>query len=249
MDNPHPFNAASYDLPFFEGEVRSYVICSAPRCGSTLLSNLLQKCRVMGVPHEYFNVETVVGELCKRWGLPLPVNISTYMETIYQKRTSANGVFGLKAHFSQISGMIGKPSLVDFLYTTGAFIHITREDILAQAVSYAMAHQTRNWSSLQAPLCKPEYDAEMINRAIDDILKQESHWKKFFTLNGISPIEVRYDDLVANSNQVCHYICKAMNVETDYTFDLDQTDIAQQSGELNREWIDRFRKEKRLIEL
>lgn len=247
MDDHHPFNAEKYDLEPYEGPITSYMICSSPRCGSTLLGSLLQQSNQMGVPHEYFNVLSVTKITGERWGMVPPVSTQDYLNQVYRNRTTSNGIFGLKAHFVQLGPLVSKPTVKRLLSSTKCFIHITRDDILAQAVSYVLAHQTRNWSSLQKAKATAEYDAELINTAIENILHQNVQWQKFFILNNIKPLHVRYEDLLAQSDKVCKIICAEMGVETDHHFSLETAEIDQQRTDLNREWIERFQKESRLF--
>ena len=70
----------------------SYWICSTPRVGSTLLCHLLASTGVAGKPEEFFleeNVETKKD----LWGV---ASFDEYLEAVFQKGSSPNGVFGVK---------------------------------------------------------------------------------------------------------------------------------------------------------
>ncbi|SCA57913.1 hypothetical protein MTBPR1_70185 [Candidatus Terasakiella magnetica] len=242
--NSHPFNASEYDLADYNRPVRTYILCTAPRCGGTLLGSLLQETGKMGMPHEYFHLQENTPELAQNWGLEAPVETARYIQTALKKRTSENGVFGLKAHFSQFGPLLRKAPFQEFLKTTKAYIHITRKDLLAQAVSYAIAHQTRHWSSLQPSQTEAKYDEEMIEKCLNDILNQNTAWQKFFALNNIAPITLSYEQLLEDTNHHCQKICKAVGVEDVAPFKLESSPLAKQRNQMNEDWIERFRKSK-----
>lgn len=241
----HPINSEEYDQARYNGPISSYILCTAPRCGGTLLGSLLFQSKIMGVPHEYFHPEEVISNLCKRWELPTKTEDTVYMEAILSKRTSSNGIFGLKAHYSQIAPLTESNAFKSFLKRVNCFVHVTRRDLIAQAVSYAIAHQSREWSSLHNVEANPSYDANLISNALNDILSQTLQWQRFFAVNGISPVEIVYEDLIENPNLNCQQICTQMNVLTDHDFSIKKSPLNKQSTDLNTEWIKRFQAENR----
>ncbi len=241
--NDHPLNAQSYDQADYEGEISPYMLCTAPRCGGTLLGSLLYESGALGVPHEYFHPEDVIFNLTTRLGLPKKSEISTYINTIKKIRTSPNGVFGLKAHFIQIAPLLNFPTIKIFLKSTKCFVHVTRKNLLAQAVSYAIAHQSRNWSSLHVSEADPRYDEKLIRASLNEILSQNLQWKKFFAINSITPLDIIYEDLIEDTNPICHQICDAMDIETNHHFSVEQSPFKMQRGDINNEWIERFKSE------
>lgn len=243
----HPLNNVSYDQPDYFGQSSSYILCTAPRCGGTLLGSLLYQSNMMGVPHEYFHPEEVISDLCKRWNLPEKTEDKVYLSAIKRKRSSLNGIFGLKAHFSQLSALTKSDPFIAFLKATKCFVHVTRKDLIGQAVSYAMAHQSREWSSLHKAEATPKYDAKLISNALNDILSQNLQWQRFYAVNNVSPIEVTYEDLLEAPNQICKNICAQMGVITDHNFSIEKSPLAKQSSDLNVEWIKRFKEESRII--
>lgn len=243
----HPLNNVSYDQPDYLGQSSSYILCTAPRCGGTLLGSLLYQSNVMGVPHEYFHPEEVISGLCKRWSLPEKTEDKVYLDTIKRKRSSPNGILGLKAHFSQISALTKSGPFTIFLKDIKCFVHVTRKDLVAQAVSYAMAHQSRKWSSLHKAEATPNYDVNLISNALNDILSQNLQWQRFFAVNNISPVTVAYEDLLEDPNQICKNICAQMGVITDHNFSIEKSPLNKQSSALNAQWIKRFKEENRII--
>ena len=243
----HPFNAHEYDQADYDSTISSYMLCTAPRCGGTLLASLLYESDVMGVPHEYFHIEDVAENLCERWGFTRPVKTTEYFDEVLKRRTGPNGVFGLKTHFSQIYPLLGQKSVQKLLGSTKSFVHVTRKDVLAQAVSYAIAHQSRSWSTLHTTRADAQYDSGLVNQFLEEILMQSLQWQRFFTINKISAIEISYEDILEDPNRVCHQICESMDIKTAHDFSIKKSPLKQQTTTQNTEWIDRFRSEKKIF--
>jgi LPS sulfotransferase NodH len=99
-------NDARFDLPEFPGPTFSgtatdYAICALPRSGSTLLAFLLGASGLMGVPDEYLHPDHS-RVLARHFGLfdgGDPPDVETYLACVRKRRTSANGVFGIKVQY------------------------------------------------------------------------------------------------------------------------------------------------------
>src|SRR5690606_2037256 len=87
---------------------------------------------------EYFQRPRQV-ELSARWGVS---DLGTYLRLLVERRTTPNGVFGLKIFHSHLSPEVGAwmQRLPD-----PHFVHLVREDPIRQAVSLARAYRTGEW--------------------------------------------------------------------------------------------------------
>lgn len=139
----------------------SYIICSTPRTGSTLLCDLLAATKVAGNPDSFFmrDIDPVWAE---QWGLPGRADRSdaahcaAYLATAVRAGKGQTSIFGLRLmreNLGDLSAMIDKvhpglPSDRDRLQAAFGkvlYIHLAREDKLAQAVSMVRAEQTGLW--------------------------------------------------------------------------------------------------------
>lgn len=98
----------AFDQPDHSGETKSYIICFVPRSGSWLLCDLLHASGVMGVPAEYFNMNYGAPRLSKRFGVTEidSIPIHDYLKALKQRRTTPNGVFGVKIEARQLEPLI-----------------------------------------------------------------------------------------------------------------------------------------------
>src|SRR2546422_3118854 len=84
----------------FEGDINpvvSYMVCSVPRSGSSLLCELLCTTGRAGAPTEFFDPE-LMEQFSATWQVE---SLEDYLEALLHKKTSPNGVFGVKVHYGQ----------------------------------------------------------------------------------------------------------------------------------------------------
>ncbi len=141
----------------------SYVVCTAPRTGSSLLCAALWNTGVAGRPAEYFDIH---GRNEAHWRKQFAIqDEAEYLSKIIHAGTTANGVFGFKLHCHQVPALIGKlradrearglpdepaPSnLPDIIHPMlrarlghTSYIWLRRKNKIAQAISYFRAGKT-----------------------------------------------------------------------------------------------------------
>jgi LPS sulfotransferase NodH len=228
----------------------SYLVCATPRSGTNLLCGLLRRTGVAGWPEEYFEYGL---EFCRvrRWGASGPVE---YVHGAIREGTGANGVFGAKVHWLHLPNLLAKLEAVqgrwdveDRVLLEGTFpglrfVWLRREDVVAQAVSFAKAMQTDQWTVLDTrrPGRVPRFDFAQIHRFVGEIEAQNAAWRRWFRTNGITPFAVRYEDLVADMEAVTRSVLGFLGVALP-----DDTPIKpqheRQADTVNAEWAARYR--------
>ena len=198
------------DFPIREqGATRRYLLCSTARCGSTLVGDILHRSGLAGDPQEYLNGRLIAAYLRAANRLDGKVNIFDYLDDIETRRTSENGVFGIKVHFEHVLSLWQKKNrdALKFLQRFDKIILLTRQDKLAQAVSLHKARSTQIWTSEDYQFLedddprktrKASYDPFRISRALGDILLQENGWKSTLSSAKLKFGVIQYEDFVAN---------------------------------------------------
>jgi LPS sulfotransferase NodH len=148
----------------------SYVICTAPRTGSSLLCSALWRTDVAGRPAEYFDIHP---DNEAHWKKHLAIrDDADYLGKVLDAGTTANGVFGFKLHWYQSRALIAKlladrqppvpsctpesgtpsagaPASMDALLRSRLgntnYIWLRRKNRVAQAISYYRASKTDLW--------------------------------------------------------------------------------------------------------
>ena len=223
---------------------KAYLIASSYRSGSTYLCWELWKTGVLGAPCEYLNPAQQLRVLMKRFNVFSPAD---YIASLLVRRTSRNGIFGMKEHFHHFEAfMKGYPALLEVLSPV-TYIYINRRDRVAQAVSMAKALQTNAWSS-RSQEGSPrllQYDRQLIANCLEEVQVQDAAWLQWFEAQRVTPYPLTYEDLTADAPSVVQSVLKLLGVENDEREQVRVPPAEKQGDETNQEWIERFNRETR----
>jgi LPS sulfotransferase NodH len=188
----------------------SYLICATPRTGSWLLCGLLASTGVAGRPHEWF-VEEAQKRFARAWGAR---EFGHYLQLVREAGTTPNGVFGLKVMWGYHERLLEQlralgsarsdAELIEAWFSRARFIWLHRENVHAQALSWAKAIRTDVWVRWQAPGDNRSAlrDRLRARGLVRTIRAHDAAWRGWFADNGIEPHVVRYEDLVADPGRV-----------------------------------------------
>jgi len=159
-----------------------------------------------------------------------------------KRRSSANGVFGMKAHFHQLSPFLDDPAITQFI--RGAkLIRMRRRDLVSQAISYYVATSTGLWSvadTTAEEANEPAFNRGQIEAALDTIRSEEAGHQMLIHDYGLSAFDVWYEDLIADPDSICKGACRCVGVECDHRFDIAQAGLKRLATARNAEWKQRF---------
>lgn len=242
----------------------SYIICGTPRSGSTLLCGLLAATGVAGIPDSFF-MRNLDPAWVREWGLPVRGDLgeveyaAAYLEAAIRAGMGGTGLFGLRLmreYLGDLSAMIDKvhPGLrsdrarLQAAFGDVLYIHLSRDDKAAQAVSLVKAEQTGLWhvapdgSELErlAPPREPAYDFKRIARAVAELERYDAAWLAWFAEQGIEPLRIGYEGLSANPAGALARICHALGVAAP-TPDRVRPGVARLSDAVSAEWLRRYR--------
>jgi trehalose 2-sulfotransferase len=250
---------------------RSYFVCATPRSGSTLLCRLLAATGVAGRPEEYFErlrhsglprqpreyfegVRAPERLAPTRRGDPRAADLGRELPRYLAEGTTPNGVFAAKlmwGYFGDFLAQLGTSpggSAVETLVARFGrldWIHVTRRDRVAQAVSLWRAVQTRAWSADEDPdPVEPVYDAGAIAHLRDQLIGQDAAWRDWFATNGIAPLEVEYEALAAAHAATLHRVLAHLGLEAEQ---IPEPPTDRQGDARSDRWVARFHDEKELV--
>ena len=251
---------------------KSYIVCSTGRSGSTLLCQTLKQLKFCGSPEEYFHHKAIEQLSLKED----TAKFLAYCETILEKGTTSNGVFGIKMHWWQLYDFLKLTrQLPDFSSKTdyeilGAFfpnpkfIHIWRKDMVAQAVSTVIALQTGVWvSPLEKEskqiirMAKTDLGSEpkrikfqplKIYRWEQKFRDQNRRWIEFFHQNLNSNFyKVENKQLIKNFHQEINNIVEYLGLEEATVPDEIRMPTQKQSSSINKEFIKTYNRVPKII--
>jgi len=233
-----------HDFPRVDKPSKILIIASTERCGSHMLGHALHKTKSFGFPLEYTNPVNFA-EWRKRLGIE---NFHDVLTEIQRRRTSPNGVFGAKIHYSNIKQLGGFNQLVK-LFPNAYYILLSREDVLRQAVSLSIASQTGVWIAGQKPINdNPKYDFKHIDNCLRQTILLNSSWRYILASNGCNYIEMNFDDVFNNLAQSIEKIACFINVEVDPENMPKEQVTKKQGNDMNSDWAKKFISEHQLTD-
>ncbi len=243
--------------------LKSYVICGTPRSGSTLLCDLLAATKVAGAPDSFF-MRDVDPVWAQAWGLPERGDLSdaaygaAYLAAAISAGTAETGVFGLRLMRENLDGLVG---LIDAVYPGLAsdvaqlraafgevlFVHLSRSDKLAQAVSLTKAEQSGLWHigpdgvelERLSPPQVPQYDFARIRAIVAELQAFDDAWLRWFAAQGIAPLRISYDNLSADPVAEVARICAALDVAEPVVGSL-RPGVAKLADAVSADWMRQY---------
>lgn len=215
-----------------------YIIASAPRSGSHLLSTLLGATGLAGKPEEHFN-PWFMGLATDYFPFDLIIH-PEFVQDLIEKTTTPNGVFGTKAQFTQVSNFVGMQRLESQFPTPLRYIYIERRDQVRQAVSMARAIQGNSWTSDEVEQGILAYDDHLIGQCHREISIQKKGWEMHFYQNKIEPFRVVYEDFYPNPTPVILAVLAFLGINTPDNFILPAPNLKRQADKLNETWVQEY---------
>lgn len=244
----------------------SYVICTAPRSGSTLLCRMLAATGVAGKPASYFYGTSLQGWL-DDLGVVLsetasePSKVEAAFQSAISKGRDGTPLFGLRlqAHsrdfFLSRLAMLYPGAATDaerfqLAFGPTLFVHLTRPDKIGQAVSYTKAQQTGLWhmasdgSELErnAPPREPIYDAAGLRDCFGMLTRYDQEWNDWFARQAIEPLRLSYDDLSVNPSSVLGRVLEKLGLDPQAAAGV-APDVRKLADDVSADWARRLRSE------
>ncbi|GAB5348362.1 Stf0 family sulfotransferase [Alteriqipengyuania sp. 357] len=233
----------TFDWPPFEGVARPYLLATVPRSGSTFFSHLLWATGCLGAPLEYLNFEPT-GPFGAAHGSPESQN--ALWQRVVSRRTSPNGIFGLKAFPLQLE-LLGQHNPQLLAHTMRFFlarrasskvVQLRRRDRAAHAISLARASLRGVWRQEQESdgQAEPAYSAAMVERAERELAAQEDAWGAMYRDLSITPLVIWYEDLVDDPARAVGAVAEYLGVTLNPDAVVDVPKIRRQAQEGALAW-------------
>lgn len=242
---------------------RSYIICTTPRSGSTLLCGLLAATGKSGNPDSHFHTPSISSWLntyklsrgdfaCDRDA------VSAVFEAARKCGTGNTKLFGLRLQrgsfnfFIQQAGILNPDAQSDHERIQAVFgktllIHLTRSNKLDQAISRVKATQTGLWhraadgtelERISAPK-DPIYDSDQIAQNLSELTVLDQAWINWFASENLNPLRVSYDALSADPEVVLAHILDKLGLDGEIAHGICPP-VGKLADSTNRIWAERF---------
>jgi trehalose 2-sulfotransferase len=228
----------------------SVVVCALPRSGSSLLAQLLFSSGSVGWPGEWFWLEDVE----RNWVAWEVSGWRDYLDRVLDEGTAANGVFGVKLMWGYLHEVLFELrrlsaeydaddlTVLSAFFPQPRFVWMRRDDVVAQAVSWAKAVQTGQWTSSQPKTGEPRFDFGQIDALYNVARVHDGHWRRWFAAHSIEPIGVIYEDLCVHTVGVVRDVLSSLGIEPQPDAIIDvPAELTRQSDSVNADWCARYR--------
>jgi LPS sulfotransferase NodH len=225
----------------------AYLLATVPRAGSTHFSHVLWQSGCLGAPLEYLNFEPAGPYGFAANSPEAQLNL---WRSALQRRSSPNGVFGLKAFPMQLQDLERRnPRLLQEVLATvlprdrpRRIIYLRRRDLVAQTVSYARASISRVWRKEQESTNSEllEYSQEQLESAERGIVFQQNVWERMFNDLRIEPLSLWHEDVLADPAAAIRLVAGYLGISIDAAAAVDIPQIQQQSRGDTQLWKTRY---------
>jgi len=227
-------------------------LCATPRTGSTFLCDLLTSTGVLGTPESYFREPDEV-EWATKFGVPTcganARNYGRFIRAVISAGTTDNGVFAARVMWGTLDHMLrglrqpactSDRDVLERALGPLTFVHLSRENVLAQAVSWARAEQTGYWHEGDTSVHRPEPDVHQMTVLARTIERHDAAWNSWFDNHGISPHRITYEQLVRHPRTIVAGIAAAMDVGIPASW-TPESSHRKQADTNSAEWEDLLR--------
>lgn len=221
---PYDLATAAHDVDSgYDRPLRTVLVCTSRRSGSTLLGEALYRAGGLGCPLEYLHGGFRPG-LAARWGAG---DLHEYRRALYRHRIDATGTLGIKVFWPDLlavglercqkeaalytANLAVEPGLCPLvfsgiadvmaeLFPAPTYVRLWRQDLLRQAISDNRAGRTGRWRSLDSPDDgrMPAIEVDDLRASVAQFHHERDLWVRWFEWAGIAPLEVTYEQLTAD---------------------------------------------------
>ena len=234
-----------FDFPGRMPEV-AYLLATVPRTGSSFLSHVLWRTGCLGAPLEYLNFDKDGPYF---FAHDAPDQQGWLWRSVLRRRTSPNGVFGVKCFPMQLEALHqGNPALLSAIWSIllptgrpGKIVYLARRDRFAHAISYARATISGIWRKEQekGTGAEPEYSKTALANAEQWIEMQASGWEEMFANLRIEPLRLWYEDVAARPDEAARQVADYLGVTLDPDAVVEIPAVERQSEAGARAWAER----------
>jgi LPS sulfotransferase NodH len=224
--------------PGWQAPARGYAVCTLPRSGSNLLCDLLSHSGQAGSPAELLHDGA-------KTAAPRPA--AEWMTALAAAGTRQDGPFAIKLFPEHLARLELKHGIRFFdWFPDLKLILLRRRDLLAQAVSLAIARQTGSWvKSNPGHHGEARYDAAFIAAMLDRLVEWEAYWRRHIAISGSATLELVYEDFEHEPPSGANAALAFLGLPPIPADTAGSDWLGRQGSGLNLEWCARFREDLR----
>jgi LPS sulfotransferase NodH len=220
--------------------MKSYIICTTQRSGSTMLCSLLKQTNLLGNPIEgLLYLEIHKDALGEKQKLLKDLTLTEGLEHTKKKLTTENGIFGIKIMASTLTKIyteidsngsdqaVPAFELFSKYYNQPTYIFLRRKNKVKQAISHTYLRKTgvahaineNQLLRIQTAKANTQITYEDVDIDLNRVFKDELIWKQFFIENEIQPIVINFEDLLSDKTNTLLKITSTLDIGETIHFD------------------------------
>lgn len=213
-----------------------FIIAFTNRTGSNLLASRLHSTGLYSVIGENLNYDEVIIRSSKTDVKSFPA----YIAGLVNIRENSSKIFGIKASWDQLL-MICRWG-INRMFSDIAVVHIERESLVEQAVSFSIAGQTKRWTSEYPDTgMSPVYNRDDIDSKLYDIVSSNQAIIAICDIMKMRRLRVTYEELVKDPDKVVGNVARFSGVID--TPIMSSAGIRKQASENNTKFSEMYRAE------
>lgn len=241
----------------------SYVICTSPRSGSTMLCKLLSATGTAGNPASHFHEPSIDAwfgyyDLNKHSFASEQAALNAIFAAAFRVGQGGTGIFGLRLQRDSFQFFADQIKLLhpckatdrermEAVFGNTQFIYLKRESHLDQAISRLRAEQTGLWHrnadgtdlERKEPTYEAGYDYGKIQAFAQQAVEQNEEWVQWFAKQSIAPITITYEELSRRPQAVLSVILTSLGLDASIAENVPLK-TAKLADETNLAWRTRF---------
>ena len=243
---------------------QAYVICATPRSGTTLLCDLLTDVGKAGKPDSFFRRQSIywwadyLGVPSTEWD-EKTIFDQSYLKAVIKEGTNGTDMFGMRLmweHVAYLSDVLDQyyPDLssdyarIQAAFGPVQFLHLSRDDKVAQAVSRVKAEQTGLWHvhssgaerERLAPASEAQFDSQRLIEQLEEYQQQDESWERWFQQQGIKPVCISYEQLSADPQATLKIVLSAIGLNPSIVHNI-KLKTKKLSDDTSEQWVQRLR--------
>lgn len=245
---------------------RSYIICSSPRSGSTLLCKLLAATDKTGKPDSHFHRQSIHDwvsdyKISKNKFTTDRELLAAIFHAARERGEGGTGMFGLRLqrqsfdYFTEklhilCPGLSCDADRIHKAFGHTLFIHLTRHNKLQQAISLVKATQTGLWHRApdgtelerQSAPQEPVYDASAIATQLSEFTDMDQQWNSWFAKESLAPFRLSYEQLSENPTDILADVVERLGLDREICNEISLP-VSKLADATNKSWEKRFQNE------
>ena len=221
---------------------------------------MLAETGVAGCPESYFYEPTVEGWVADLGPSRAPgATGEDVLRAVRAKGRGASSLFGLRQRAPGLGFLCDglarlyphettDPGRFRRAFGNLLFVHLTRADKVAQAVSWLKAEQSGLWhvapdgAELErtAPHRLPVYDADRLAVLVEATQAHDRIWYDWFARQGINPSSITYDDVAADPGAILRQLLDVLGLDGRVA-DAVGPGVRKLADATSTEWAARYR--------